>query len=119
MWAQPGWTQLIQWLIQEKIQVVLTAGNCPLEKDYIGQICHPFPDQIANLAGKLSLSELGFLLSNATAYVGVDTLTTHMAAASGLPTIAIFGPTPPTVWGPWPEGMYNKKAIYGQRIATV
>lgn len=109
MWPQPGWIQLIQWLLKEKIQVVVTAGNCPLEQGYVGQICHHFPDQVVNLAGKLSLSELGFLLFNATAYVGVDTLTTHMAAASDIPTIAIFGPTPPTVWGPWPKGCTTKK----------
>ena len=28
----------------------------------------------------------------------------HIAAAMGLPVVAIFGPTDPKVWGPWGEG---------------
>jgi heptosyltransferase-3 len=29
---------------------------------------------------------------------------THLAAASGCPTIALFGPTSPRLIGPWPPG---------------
>lgn len=102
MWHQPGWINISKWITQQNIQIVFTAGNSLLEQDYIQQICHHLPLNAANLSGKLTLSELAFLLTKATAYVGVDTVTTHMAAASGIPTIAIFGPTSPAVWGPWP-----------------
>ena len=37
-------------------------------------------------------------------YVGPDTSVTHLAAATGCPTVALFGPTDPRVWGPWPAG---------------
>jgi len=29
---------------------------------------------------------------------------THLATAAGCQTIALFGPTDPRVWGPWPVG---------------
>jgi heptosyltransferase-3 len=29
---------------------------------------------------------------------------THLAAAAGCPTVALFGPTDPRLWGPWPAG---------------
>ena len=44
------------------------------------------------------------LLENARLYIGPDTSVTHLAAASGCKTIALFGPTDPRVWGPWPVG---------------
>jgi heptosyltransferase-3 len=53
---------------------------------------------------ELSLPQLAALVSLAKAYVGVDTVVTHIAAATGRNTVAIFGPTPPWRWGPWPNG---------------
>ncbi|MGA9201744.1 MAG: glycosyltransferase family 9 protein, partial [Pseudolabrys sp.] len=44
------------------------------------------------------------LLSRARVYVGPDTSVTHLAAASGCATVALFGPGDPRVWGPWPAG---------------
>ena len=35
-----------------------------------------------------------------TVYVGNDAGMTHLAAALGVPTVALFGPTNPTVWQP-------------------
>jgi ADP-heptose:LPS heptosyltransferase len=32
--------------------------------------------------------------------IGNDTGITHLAAAIGAPTVALFGPTDPAVWGP-------------------
>jgi hypothetical protein len=39
-------------------------------------------------------------LRGARAYVGADTGPTHLAAQLGVPTLALFGPTDPAVWGP-------------------
>jgi heptosyltransferase III len=46
------------------------------------------------------LSELAALLAGASLYIGNDTGITHLAAASGANTLAIFGPTNPAVWAP-------------------
>jgi heptosyltransferase-3 len=53
----------------------------------------------------LSLRKVAALVSRAKAYVGVDTVVTHIAAALGRPTVAVYGPTPPWRWGPWPNGL--------------
>lgn len=39
-------------------------------------------------------------LQAAAAFVGNDSGVTHLAAALGVPTIAVFGPTDPEVWAP-------------------
>jgi ADP-heptose:LPS heptosyltransferase len=43
---------------------------------------------------------LGALLARAGAFVGNDSGVSHLAAAFGAPTLALFGPTDPRVWAP-------------------
>jgi len=47
-----------------------------------------------------SLIELARMLGAARFYLGNDSGVTHLAAAVGCPTVAIFGPTDPKVWAP-------------------
>ncbi len=44
--------------------------------------------------------ELAEVLREATLYVGNDSGVTHLCAALGVPTIAIFGPSDPAQWSP-------------------
>jgi ADP-heptose:LPS heptosyltransferase len=46
------------------------------------------------------LRTLGALLQRVGLFVGNDSGVTHLAAAWGAPTLALFGPTDPTVWRP-------------------
>jgi ADP-heptose:LPS heptosyltransferase len=52
------------------------------------------------LARDWPLPEIAALLSLARAVVGNDSGPTHLAAAVGCPTVALFGPTDPAVWAP-------------------
>ena len=51
-------------------------------------------------AAGLPLPVLGCVLSQADVFVGNDSGVSHLSAASGAPTIALFGPTDPSVWAP-------------------
>jgi heptosyltransferase III len=46
------------------------------------------------------LFELTDAIRTARVFVGCDTGPTHLAAALGVPTVALFGPTEPDEWGP-------------------
>jgi ADP-heptose:LPS heptosyltransferase len=48
----------------------------------------------------LSLVELAGQLTGASCYIGNDGGVTHLAAALGVPTIALFGPSNPDLWSP-------------------
>ena len=48
-----------------------------------------------------SLSDLKSVLAAATLFVGNDSGPAHMAAAFGVPSVIIFGPSDPAIWGPW------------------
>jgi len=47
-----------------------------------------------------SIERAADLVCSADLYIGHDAGMTHVAAMAGVPTIAIFGPTDPLVWGP-------------------
>lgn len=102
-WQQDGWKDLGKWLGDKRILVVLTGGNAEEELAYVERISKLLPRNTINMAGKLSLSEVAFLAGRACLYVGLDTAVTHMAAGLGIPTVAIYGPTNPVKWGPWPK----------------
>lgn len=102
-WTAAGWVQLAQWLRSRGLRIVVAAGDSCSEQVSASDLFREFPRDSINLAGKLSLSALGCLLGRATLYVGTDTAVTHMAAALGVPTVALFGPSNPVKWGPWPK----------------
>jgi ADP-heptose:LPS heptosyltransferase len=53
-----------------------------------------------DLVGKLSLAEVAAVLARADLYVGNDSGLMHIAAATGVPTLGLFGPTPASEYGP-------------------
>lgn len=51
------------------------------------------------------LAQLAEWISSARLYIGNDSGITHLAAATGVRTIALFGPTNPAIWGPRGENV--------------
>jgi len=54
----------------------------------------------ARLVRNPPLARLAGLLAGCGAYLGMDSGVTHLAATLGAPTVALFGPTDPAMWGP-------------------
>ena len=104
MWHRAGWLEAAGWLAARGHRVVLSGGPDPAEAAYVADLARGMPPGTLNLAGKLSLAETGCLLARAAVFLGPDTAPTHMAAALGVPTVALYGPTDPVKWGPWPGG---------------
>lgn len=103
LWHQAGWITTAQWFLDQGFRVVLTGSPDPEEKEYVGTLARALPEAL-DLSGRLNLGGTAALLARARFYVGPDTAITHLAAATGLPTIALFGPSDPVKWGPWPKG---------------
>ncbi len=59
------------------------------------------PEEILDAAQRFDdLYALACWLHSARFYIGNDSGITHLAAAVGTPTLALFGPTDPAVWAP-------------------
>lgn len=103
-WTQQGWAELAHALRAQGWQVVLTGGKDMAELAYLQETLVAMPIDVVNLAGKLSLPLVAELLQRAHIYIGPDTAVTHLAAATGIPTVALYGPTNPSQWSPFPAG---------------
>jgi heptosyltransferase-3 len=105
-WRFKCWTaeknaELIDALAADGHQVVLTAAPDPDERLLVEAILAKAKSRPLNLAGELSIKELGALTARAKLFIGVDSMPMHVAAAMGTPTVALFGPSGESVWAPW------------------
>lgn len=102
-WHEEGWLAVSHWLACHGIRTVLTGSSNSEEMDYVSALASKMPPQTLNLAGRTTLAQAAAVIKGALAYVGPDTANTHLAAATGVPTLALFGPSNPVKWGPWPK----------------
>ena len=77
------------------------AKCCPLETlhDALRPLLQS-GDTVLWMIYEESVPKAAFLLCGADTFIGNDAGMTHLAAALGLKTVALFGPTQPDVWQP-------------------
>ena len=103
LWPQAGWKQVMAWAVQQGIPGLIISGPAEQTRD---AALPPWPR-----AQNLPLPHLAAVLARCQVVVGHDSGITHLAAAVGTTTLALFGPTDPLVWGPrshracvlWPD----------------
>lgn len=61
------------------------------------------PGQRINLVGRADLVTAHVCLRRCAFYVGNDSGLMHLAAAAGIPTLGLFGPSREELYGPWGE----------------
>jgi heptosyltransferase-3 len=118
-WTADGWRALAAALRERGLEIRATGGPDASERAYLDEVWGGAPD-IVRLDGQLSWPELAALLRGANVFVGPDTSVTHLAAASGCPTVALYGPTDPRIWGPVPaEGLDPESAPMWAASGTI
>jgi heptosyltransferase-3 len=103
-WADESWRALARGLVKRGLSVVATEGRDAEERAYVDALWAPADVPIMRERGRLDWAGLTALLKGASVYIGPDTSMTHLAAGSGCPTVALYGPTRPKLIGPWPVG---------------
>jgi heptosyltransferase-3 len=102
-WHAQGWRALARAMLARGLAVVATGGPSESDRRYLDALWAELP-AVRRLDGALTFPDLAAWIAGAKVYVGPDTSVTHLAAATGCPTVALFGPTDPRIWGPWPAG---------------
>jgi heptosyltransferase-3 len=100
-WSHSGFAEVFKQLTQAGYKLVLTSGPDLKEIDYVEKILELQEFEAVNLAGKLTLKELGGLIAKASCFIGLDSVSMHMAAALNTPCVALFGPSDERTWHPW------------------
>jgi ADP-heptose:LPS heptosyltransferase len=94
-WPVEGFKKIIEWWQRERGQAIVFTG--PAEEQ--SGLAERF-DGAEVLAPSGQLGRVAALLARCSLYVGNDSGVTHLAAALGVETLAIFGPTNPIEWQP-------------------
>jgi len=81
-----------------RLNMILFVG--PAEREYLGSELERMRSMNPIWAENLPLIHVASLLDRCRCYIGNDSGMTHLAAAVGIQTIALFGPTDPEIWGP-------------------
>jgi heptosyltransferase III len=99
-WNAEGWRELAADLRGRALATIVIGAKA--DRAYLDDVWRGC--DVVRLDGGLTWPELSALIGAARVYIGPDTVVTHLAAATGTQTVALYGPTDPRIWGPWPVG---------------
>jgi heptosyltransferase-3 len=109
-WRDEYMAEVIDWLIDKGIKVVVTSAPDKKEVEkakrilsLVGSRFTVHGSRLLDLCGKTTLKQLAVISEASDLFFGVDSAPMHIAAAVGVPVIALFGPTGKE-WAPYGEG---------------
>jgi ADP-heptose:LPS heptosyltransferase len=98
-WSPDRYALVADRLIDDfDARVILLGG--PGEEDIALGIENRMINQPINLAGRIGLSDLVYIISRLDLLITNDSGPMHIGAATGTPLVAIFGPEDPVIHGP-------------------
>ncbi len=104
-WPEIYWQQLAQKVAEAGFKIQLLWGT-EIELARAKKIA-AVTDKAFVVATKLSLVEVAAVLASARGIVTVDTGLGHLAAAVGVPTVSLYGPTDPGL-----SGTYGQQQLH-------
>ncbi len=108
-WPSHRFIQLGNWLQKEYQANILIVAGKPEQELGLSIEQGLNRGQTLNLAGKTTLREMASVLRRCKLFIGNDSGPLHVAAASGIPVIGLFGPGEYQRFKPWGKG---HEAIY-------
>jgi ADP-heptose:LPS heptosyltransferase len=107
-WMSDRFAQLINRILDRHDDVVVLITGAPEERMEAERLAAANGPRCVSFAGHSALAELPALYAHAALMVTNDSGPAHFAAASGLPTIVLFGPETPKLYQP----LGHSRAIY-------
>ncbi|NLE64650.1 MAG: glycosyltransferase family 9 protein [Elusimicrobia bacterium] len=100
-WPAGHFSKLADKIIEKAGCKIILMGS-PEEKSLCEEVSASLKDAALVVAGGVDLGRSVALLSHARFVIANDGGPLHMAVASGVQTVSIFGPVDPLVYGPFP-----------------
>jgi len=105
-WMPSRFVELIRRLLAGHDDLLVLITGAPQERTDVERLAAQcLSDRCISIAGALAVSELPELFSIASLMITNDSGPAHFAAASGLPTIVLFGPETPDLYRPLGNSM--------------
>lgn len=98
-WPQERFATLIDELNEKYGAQCFIIGG-PSDKSYADEVVSLAHAPVTNFCGQTNLIDLAAVFKQSDLFITVDTGATHVAAASGVPMIVIYGCTSPKRWHP-------------------
>src|SRR3989344_6104518 len=99
LWEAGKFAGLCNEIIDRLLCKIVIVGSSSTGE--VARITSLTDERVINLAGKTTLKELAYLMSLSSLVIAVDSGPMHIAAATAVPVVAIFGPTAPWRTGPY------------------
>jgi heptosyltransferase-2/heptosyltransferase-3 len=100
LWPPHRWAQVADHLAEFRDARILITGSAA-ERELAEEIARHMKHTPLLAAGQTTLGQAAALLARCQLVVGADTGPMHLAVALGVPTVHLFGPFEPTLFGPW------------------
>jgi len=107
-WPLENFAELTVRLARETSYRLLILGG-PADVSTFEKVRQLFGDVVVDIVGKCNIRETIALLRKCKLFIGNDSGIMHLAAASGIPLLALFGPQSPIKFGPWSD---RAKVLY-------
>lgn len=101
-WNHQGFAEIARYLKSEKNLDIVFAGD-RTDKEDIEKIQQMIPFKTFSIAEDFNLIEFAALCSKSSLFIGNESGPMHIAAATGIPVIGLFGPGVPVTFYPYGE----------------
>lgn len=120
LWRSQGWAYCANRLREtltspQQARILLTGSSS--ERALVEEIACGIAGEVT-LVTQASIGQLAALLERASCVLTVDNGPGHIAVAQGTPSVHLFGPTDPRIFGPWGDPTRHIVLVSGERCPT-
>ena len=106
LWDAAKWQEIARRLTAQGARVAVTGG--PGEEAMTRTVADIGSPRVIDLGGRTSFTLLAALLAQADLVMGPDSGPLHLAVAVGTPTVHLYGPADPIIYGPWGDPQQHR-----------
>jgi ADP-heptose:LPS heptosyltransferase len=101
-WSAFNWARALERIAAARELAIVLAGT-PAEREHIREIEAALAGRCPSLvySSESGIGTYAALIAGARVMLGVDSGPLHLATAVGTPTVRLYGPSDPAIFGPW------------------